>query len=57
MSLLLCSETYNDVLPYNIDERMMQAPLAMSKQILDSTIYYTGIYLEYGPSPFFLKLL
>ena len=31
----------------------MQAPLAMSKQILDSTIYCTGIYLEYGLSSFF----
>ena len=31
----------------------MQAPLAMSKQILDSIIYCIGIYLEYRLSLFF----
>ena len=35
---------------------LMQEPLALSKQILDSRIFRTGIYPKYGPSPFFNSL-
>jgi hypothetical protein len=52
---VLISNSFYSLYPYLFLDSgvLMQAPLAMSKQILDSTIYCTGIYLEYGLSSFF----